>query len=114
MKLSPTKYFGKAKQVRSLENYHLSISHHSKGEEIPKHSHVNPYLSLNLGNAYLEDNGYAKNIIDSGIVTLRPSYYEHQNTFTKKSGLCFNLEITSKENSEILSLFTKTDSFFLF
>jgi len=100
MNLLPTKYFGKTKHIRSLGNYHLSITHHSKEGEIPKHSHMNPYLSLNLGAAYLENNGFAKNIIESGNVILRPSDYEHQNTFAKNAGLCFNIEITSKKNSK--------------
>ncbi len=107
MKLPPTIYFGKARQIGSLDNYHLSISHHDKEDEIPKHSHINPYLSLNLGTAYLEKDGASENVVGSGSVILRPSNYEHQNAFEKKSGLCFNIEITSNKNSEILALFER-------
>ena len=112
MNLSPTKYLGKSKHTRSLKNYYLSISYHEKEAEIPRHSHTNPYLSLNLGPAYLENDGYSKNIIESGNVIIRPSLYKHQNIFNKESGICFNIELTSKDSQEILVSFSKKNIHF--
>ena len=112
MNLLPTKYFGKIKEIRSLKNYHLSFSYHNAEGEIPKHTHMNPYFSLNLGAAYLEKNSFNKKIIESGNVILRPSNYEHQNTFTKELGLCLNIEVTSTSNYEVLELFKKKNIHF--
>lgn len=104
MKLPSTKYFGKTRHLRALENYHLSFSYHSVGETIPRHHHENPYFSLNLGSAYLEDSFSSKEIIKPGNVVVRPSGFEHQNTFTHRHGLCFNVEFVSDSNLSLLHL----------
>lgn len=105
MNLPPKKYFGKMKLGRSLENYFISISRHSIQEVIPSHFHENPYLSLNIGAAYLECNSFSKEIIKPGRIILRSAYYEHQNIFEQENGMCFNIEVTTKFNEEILGLF---------
>lgn len=106
MNLPPKKYFGEIKLGRSLENYFISISRHSIQEVIPSHFHENPYLSLNIGAAaYLECTPFSKEVIKPGRVILRSAYYEHQNIFERENGMCFNIEVTTKFNAEVLGLF---------
>ncbi len=112
MKLPPTKYLGKTKHIRKLENYCLSVSSHDTEDDTPEHCHINPYLSLNLGAEYIEHDGFAKRIIESGNVILRPSHYIHQNTFNQNSGLCFNIEATSRNSQKILVLFSQKNIHF--
>ncbi len=104
MNLQPTTYFGKTRHLRALENYHITFSYHNSKENIPKHHHENPYFSLNLGAPYLENNGFSEKIIEPGTVLIRPSGYEHQNSFTNKPGLCFNIELVSTSNLNLLQL----------
>ncbi|WP_142785626.1 helix-turn-helix transcriptional regulator [Changchengzhania lutea] len=105
MNLPPTKYFGSIKFERTLKNYHVSISHHNIGEKIPKHNHANPYYSVNLGAAYIENNNFSKSIIDPGTIILRPKEYEHENTFINNVGFCFNIEVITISNNNVLQLF---------
>ncbi len=99
--LPPTRYYGRVKHLRSLEHFHLSISKHAKEDYIPKHYHFNPYISLNLGANYLENDGFSKKVVKSGNIIVRPSFYEHQNEFRHENGICFNIEINPKAPSEI-------------
>ncbi|WP_395375870.1 helix-turn-helix transcriptional regulator [Marinicella sp. W31] len=112
MKLQPTKYLGKTKHMRLLANYCLSISYHDVDDESPEHSHLNPYLSLNLGGKYLEKGGFSENTVKPGDVILRPSDYSHQNTFKEKSNLCFNIEALTKNSAKILALLLKKKIYF--
>jgi len=112
MNLPPTKYYGAIKFERSLENYHVSLSSHKMGDRIPKHSHKNPYLSLNIGVPYLEINSFQKIIVEPGKVILRPSEYIHENKFENKTGLCFNVEVTNPSNPDVLQLFVRNDIYY--
>ena len=88
-----------------LEQYHLSISFHSPEEYIPSHSHQNPYLSLNLGPAYLEQTSTSSALVKSGNIIMRQSDYEHRNHFPSQPGLCFNIEVLAPADPAIKRVF---------
>ena len=73
------------------------------------HSHVNPYLSLNLGAAYKESGTFLEQIIHFGQVVFRPANYQHKNLFSEGVGICLNIEVKDYSNQEILNTFKDVD-----
>ncbi len=93
MILAEGRYFGDVVLNSKLKSGDLSLTYYPKGAYLPAHSHSNPYISLLLGGEYIEKHGKLSKTVGGGSMIYRPISYEHENSFKKTSGYCFNIEL---------------------
>ncbi len=100
VKLNEGEYFGD--QLRSVETdeFKLSSTSNSPDTKTLTHVHENDYLSLQLHGLYHESAGNNEITVGAGDLIYRPKDYSHQNTFHKKGGICFNIELKDGWNEK--------------
>ena len=81
----------------------ISLKAYEPGQLLKQHYHTYPYLSLLINGSYIEKNDLKKEEISFGDFIFRPSFYIHQNTFSKQKSVCFNIEFTNNSLDQYIN-----------
>lgn len=95
MQLNDGIFYGNTLHQQALEHFNLTLTEYEPGDELPRHYHENPYLSLLLAGNYIEQAHRTDNMIASGYSIFRAEAHEHANKFDRQPGKCFNVELKS-------------------
>jgi len=90
--LEQGQYFGSEIKSLDFDFFQVHINGYHACQKVCSHHHENPYLSLLVNGAYVEQCKRAEDVIDKGDLIFRPSYHEHADSFSTRGGVCFNLE----------------------
>jgi AraC family transcriptional regulator len=87
------KFHGSTTERHSFKNFSLVESLHSSNQQLSRHSHEHPYISILLQGAYTEQCGTNEWECAAGQVIFHPADETHSNRFFDNGGTLLNLEI---------------------
>lgn len=90
--LTTGKYFGIEEKKVESNFFRINITNYQSYSNIEQHYHQNSYLSMLIRGTYTENSTDMNCKIAPGEVILRPSGYNHANSFLAVGGSCMNIE----------------------
>ncbi|PYF74746.1 helix-turn-helix domain-containing protein [Pedobacter nutrimenti] len=90
--LTTGKYFGTEEKKVESPLFRINMTNYQSYSTIEQHYHQNSYLSMLVRGTYLENSSDMNRRIAPGEVILRPSGYNHANSFPAPGGSCMNIE----------------------